>query len=205
MERQWQPGQPAVIREVWAGRIFAARPCTVVADEPQQTVLFVPGHALCAVPVVADGTEPKLPVGTWDLRVTQRASYPILSFAWTATPYAVLMSWHEDGTFWQWYVNLQTPLVRTPLGFDTVDHALDVLIAPDRSSWSWKDEDELDQAVSLGLFTPGDAAWFRYWGERAVEHVLLHLPPFDLDWELWVPDPAWPPPELPAGWDVPPA
>ena len=80
--------------------------------------------------------------------------------------------------------------------------SLDVLIAPDRSSWSWKDEEELEEAVALGMFTHGDAAWFRYWGERAVEHVLLRLPPFDQEWERWVADPAWPLPELPVGWDV---
>jgi predicted RNA-binding protein associated with RNAse of E/G family len=136
--------------------------------------------------------------------VRERAGYPILSFAWAATPYSVLFLWHEDGTPWQWYVNLQAPLERTLLGFDTVDHALDVLIPPDRSSWSWKDEDELVEAVSLGLFSEGDAAWFRYWGERAVEHLLLRLPPFDRDWQLWAPDPSWPLPELPAGWQTPP-
>ena len=99
-------------------------------------------------------------------------------------------------------MNLQTPLARTPVGFDTVDHALDVLVALDRSSWTWKDEDELAEAIGLGLFTEGDAASFRYWGERAVEHLVLRLPPFDMDWEDWQPDPTWPVPELPPRWDV---
>ena len=102
-------------------------------------------------------------------------------------------------------MNLQTPLVRTSVGFDTVEHLLDVTIPPDRSSWSWKDEDELAEAIAHGLFTEEDAAWFRYWGERAVEHVLLREPPFDEDWSAWRPDPAWEEPSLPPDWDLVPA
>jgi hypothetical protein len=54
------------------------------------------------------------------------------------------------------------------------------------------------------MFTPEDVGWFRWWGERAVEHVLLRQPPLDLGWEHWLPDPSWPAPELPAGWDFQP-
>jgi hypothetical protein len=35
-----------------------------------------------------------------------------------------------------------------------------------------------------------------------VEHILLREPPFDEDWSSWRPDPAWPAPELPTGWDL---
>jgi predicted RNA-binding protein associated with RNAse of E/G family len=205
IQRWWQAGETAVIREVWAGRVFEARPCTVVQDGVQQTVLFVPAGVSCAVPVAPDGNQLRLPVGDWDLLIRERGANPVLSFAWPATPYVVLFLWQEDGTPREWYVNLQAPLERTAFGFDTVDHVLDVSIAPDRSTWAWKDEAELDEVLAMGLFTQGDAAWFRYWGERAVEHVLLRLPPFDLEWESWRPDHAWPIPELLPGWDSPPS
>jgi uncharacterized protein len=204
MPERREPGSPAVIREVWAGRVFEARPCTVVEDDTTQTILFVPAGVECGVPVSPDGSSLRLPMGPWELRLRPRGLHPVLSFAWAGTPYSVLHIWNEDGAPLHWYVNLQAPLVRTELGFDTVDHALDLLIAPDRSTWSWKDEDELAEAIAGGLFTPGDEAWFRYWGERAVEHVLLQLPPFDADWSGWTPDPSWPLPSLPAGWESPP-
>ena len=89
-------------------------------------------------------------------------------------------------------------------GFDTVDHALDVVIELDRSSWRWKDEEELAQAVSDGLFTAQEAAHFRAWGLRAVDRVMSKSAPFDHDWEGWRPDPDWPVPELQEGWDVDP-
>ena len=75
---------------------------------------------------------------------------------------------------------------------------MDVRIPPDRSGWSWKDEDELAEAVGRGLFTAEEADWFHFWGERAVEHVLLREPPFDRDWSDWRPDPAWDGADLPS-------
>jgi hypothetical protein len=38
-------------------------------------------------------------------------------------------------------------------------------------------------------------------GERAVRRVLDRAPPFDRDWTAWRPDPSWPVPVLPEGWD----
>jgi hypothetical protein len=78
---------------------------------------------------------------------------------------------------------------------------LDVRVAPDRSEWSWKDEDELAEAVALGIYTNDDARAFRSTGKRALQHVMDAEPPFDQDWSGWRADPAWPLPELRPGWD----
>jgi hypothetical protein len=200
MEGRRFPGDAAVIREVWDGRVFEARPCVVVDDRADKTTLFVPRGTICAVPVDDAGARVRVPSGVWgwSRRPTTSA---VLSFAWPEVPYAVLLIWSPGDPRPRWYVNLQAPLARTTLGFDTTDHVLDVLIPPDRSGWRWKDEQELAEVVSLGLFSPEEAAGFRWWGRRAVEHVLLRQPPFDLEWDGWLPDPAWPIPELPAGWD----
>lgn len=175
----------------------------VVQDEPDQAMFFLPGGARCGLPIGDDGAELRLPDRRWRLEVRPRGPQPILSFAWPETPYSVLL-WTVGDEHQVWYVNLQDPLTRTPLGFDTVDHALDGVIELDRSAWRWKDEDELTQAVRDGLFTPEEAADFRAWGERAVDRVLSREPPFDRDWEDWRPNPTWRHPRLPDGWDVPP-
>ncbi len=190
------------MRERWGASIFEARAAVVMQDEPTQTMLYVPAGVVCAVPVDEAGAELRIPDRPWHLELRERASFGVLSWAWPDTPYAVLFLQESDGAPRGWYVNLQAPLVRTHVGFDTVDHTLDVVIPPDRSSWAWKDEDELADAVARGLFTEQDAAWFRHWGERGVEHVLLGQPPFDRAWDDWRPDPAWGRPELPHGWDV---
>jgi len=197
----WEPGESIVIREVWAGQVFEARPASVVQDLPLQTTLYVAPFVRCGVAIDDAGVELRFPDRPWHLYVRERGDFGVLSFAWPDTPYSVLLLSEPDGSPRGWYVNLQTPLARTSIGFDTVDHLLDVLIPMDRSSWAWKDEDELAEGIALGLFTEDDAVALRYWGERAVEHVLLRLPPFDEPWEDWRPDPSWAP-EFPLGWDV---
>jgi hypothetical protein len=106
--------------------------------------------------------------------------------------------WDTGWTFKGWYVNLQSPLVESPLGFDTTDHALDVTVRPD-GVWQWKDEDDFEEAQRLGVFSPAEAAEVRAEGERVIARLPELIP---TGWEAWRPDPAWSVPELPANWDV---
>jgi uncharacterized protein len=198
MER-WSPGDPIVLREVWRGKVFEARPATVVEDAPEQTTLVIPGGVWCGVPVDEDGAELRLPDRPWRLEIRRRGPVPILSFAWPEAAYSVLR-WPADEGLPVWYVNLQDPLQRTELGFDTTDHALDVIVELD-GTWRWKDEDELEEAADNGLFTADEAAAFRADGNRAVARILDRAPPFDRDWSSWRPDPGWAIPSLPDGWD----
>jgi hypothetical protein len=197
--QRFRPGDPIVLRELWGGRVFEARPMIVVQDDPDQTALFLPAGVECGVPIGEDGSSLRLPDRPWRLEIRPRGTQPILSFAWPDTPYAVLL-WAAEDDRRVWYVNLEEPIQRTPLGFDTVDHALDVVIELDRSSWQWKDEDELAHAVRAGLFSEAEAADFYAWGERAVERILAAEPPFDREWGDWQPDPEWPLPQLHDGW-----
>jgi uncharacterized protein len=200
--RRWEPGEAIALREVWRGAIFEARPATVVEDTAGQVILYVHPGALVAVAIDDDGNELRIPDRPWHLELREVRAFSILSFAWPETPYAILLRRDPDGDVRDWYVNIQEPLRRTPLGFDTVDHALDVLIAQDRTSWSWKDEDELADAVAAGLFTEEDAVDFRAAGERGVRRVVTGEPPFDRDWRTWRPDPRWRTVELPPGWET---
>jgi Protein of unknown function (DUF402) len=199
-ELRFRAGSPIVLREIWRGRVFEARPTIVVQDDPHQTMLYLPGGVRCGVPTGPDGRELRLPDADWRLEIRARGDDPILSFAWPEMPYSVLL-WTAGGGRRVWYVNLQDPLERTPIGFDTVDHALDVLVELDRSSWRWKDEAELDRAVDRGLFSRVDAEEFRRWGERARDRILSAEPPFDRSWSGWRPDPSWSFPQLAPGWD----
>jgi Protein of unknown function (DUF402) len=196
----FEPGEGIVLRELWRGRVFEARPTIVVCDEPEQLMLLLPGGARCAMAIGADGQELRLPDRPWHLEIRTRGDQPILSFAWPDTPYSVLL-WAMADDRRVWYVNLQDPLKRTRLGFDTVDHALDVVVELDGSSWSWKDEEELAEAVRDGLFSAAEAADFHAWGERAVDRILAGEPPFDRGWEDWRPDSVWQASDLREGWD----
>lgn len=107
-----------------------------------------------------------------------------------------------DQVLTMWYVNLEDPWTRTSRGFDSRDHALDVIVRPDRSSWSFKDEDEIEWSLANGLVTANELAEYRAEGERAAERIMRGDPPFDRDWTVWRPDDAWPVPLLPSDWAV---
>jgi hypothetical protein len=124
-------------------------------------------------------------------------SYRVLILVRPGDGFAFELLWRaDDDTFAAWYVNLQEPLRRTALGFDTDDLVLDIWVEPD-GSWEWKDEDELEVAVALGRFTAAQAAEIRSVGERVVAER-----PWPTGWEEWRPDPSWQLPRLPDGWDV---
>jgi hypothetical protein len=55
------------------------------------------------------------------------------------------------GEFLSHYINLQAPLQRSAIGFDSCDHVPDI-VDPD-GAWHWKHEDELIEAVQLGSST----------------------------------------------------
>jgi hypothetical protein len=192
-----RPGDHVVLRELWRGRVWYVRPAIVVADGPDLRMFFVPPGVTALVPVDDDGTPLRLYTDRWSLRPERRGATGVLSFAFPDTAYAVILAYAREGTAPPYYVNLQSPLVPTSIGFDTIEHVLDVVIAPDRSAWRWKDEDELAEAVARGIFDADDAAAFRAWGERAIAHVVDRRPPFDRDWAGWRPDPSWTAPVLP--------
>ncbi len=204
--RRWRPGESVVLREVWHGRLWTVRPALIVRDdEDLQAFVVLPGTHWKA-PVRRNGTPLRLYEDEWRLVDRLWAGHRILSFAWPGVAHAALAFWEQaTDAFEGWYVNLQSPLERTPVGFDYVDHVLDIEITQDRSSWRWKDEDELAEAVARGVFTAEEARRFREEGERAVRRALEQEPPFDEPWEDWRPEPRWLVPTYPPGWDEPPA
>jgi uncharacterized protein len=196
-------GEAVALREVWHGRIWSARPASVVRDDHELAMFHIPSgiHWMC----------PRTPSGPW-LRLKQDEwvldertwDTNVLSFARPGEAHAVLLFFDDDWTARSWYVNLQEPLRRTAVGFDYLDQALDVVVSIDRSSWRWKDEDELAEEVRLGVFTKEQAVGFRAEGELAVRRLLDRDPPYDRDWTTWRPPPSWPAPKLPDGWNATP-
>ena len=71
--------------------------------------------------------------------------------------YSVLLFRNKDNHIRYWYINLEdseNPMHRTLIGFDCTDMILDVIIEPDFQHWHWEDEDELQEAINLGLISP---------------------------------------------------
>lgn len=196
------PGQTAVLRELWDGRIWSARATVVVRDDEDARILFTPSDTTVMVACDEDGRELRIPTDRWVLRPSDRHAHHVLSFAWPSEAYAIIAMWDPSWRFRLWYVNVEDPLHATPIGFDTTECFLDVVIEPDLATWRWKDEDELAEAVSRGLVTRERAAAFREAADRGRRRAMAREHPFDRDWSSWRPDPSWPLPELPPGWNV---
>ena len=59
----------------------------------------------------------------------------------------------------------------------------------------------MEREIADGRLTAAELGRYRAEGERAARRITRREPPFDDDWTAWRPDPAWPVPVLPRGWD----
>jgi predicted RNA-binding protein associated with RNAse of E/G family len=175
---------------VWRGRVWRAQACRLVEETTARVVLWAPAGAATFLPVDRSGRPLRIPCDDWSLEPAASSRDSLC----VAEPNAAHSIWHywTDGRFSHWYVNLEEPLRRSAVGFDTFDHKLDLIVEPD-GTWRWKDEDELEEAARRGIV---DAAAVRAEGER-----VLAAWPFPTGWEEWRPDPAWPSPKLVPGWE----
>jgi hypothetical protein len=178
----------AVWRDVHRGRVWRAQACRVVAETDELLALWIPAGSPAKVP--AGGL--RIPGDAWELEDTAPARDQ-LCVARRGRAHSIYLFWHDGWALSHWYVNFERPLARTPLGVDTFDEKLDLIVRPD-GSYRWKDEDELEAAAAVGLL---DADAVRAEAARVLEEW-----PFPTGWEDWRPQPGWAVPRLPEGWDV---
>jgi hypothetical protein len=198
----WQPGSRVVLRNIWQGWLWFAFPAIVVHDRPDLIALWTPTGTHFKGGLGVDGYPTRLPFpGMRHVDLTVRDG-GLLRLARPGAAHDVWARWSPDGSqFTGWKVNLQEPLRRSRVGFDTCDHLLDLMIEPDLRSWHWKDADELDEAVMLLRFSSAQAAAIRAEGDRVLEDVRRRAWPYADGWEAWSPPADWGIPSLPADWD----
>jgi len=189
--------EAVLLRSVYGEKVRWAFPHRLVSEEDGRLALYL-AHG---TPGASMGRDPDGRYLERWVRGDPPTQHPwrrthVLSLVRPGDAHMLLLFWDEDWRFLCWYVNLQAPLRRTTLGYDTTDWALDVVVDPD-GTWSWKDEEDFGEAQALGVFDPDEAAGVRAEGERVIA-----ARPWPTGWEQWRPDPAWPLPELARGWDV---
>ena len=180
----------AVWRDVHRGRIWRAQACRIVEETPELVALWMPRAAPARLPVDASGARLRIPCDEWELEET-RYDDDALCLHRPGRAHSIYLLYRGPRVR-AWYVNFERPLRRRPVGWDTFDEKLDLLVFPS-GGYEWKDEDELEEAAALGLL---DAE-----AVRAEARRVLREWPFPTGWEDWRPDPAWPVPQLPHGWD----
>jgi len=100
-----------------------------------------------------------------------------------------------------WYINLQEPIQRTSIGFDTMDNMLDVVVSPDMSEWKWKDDDEFIEAEKTGFYSHKKAREIWAEGKKAVKLLTSKRRSFYKEWKKWQAKPEWELPKLSPLWD----
>ena len=172
--------------------------CTVVVvvdDSPDLLVTYLPKGAPFSFPRSADGRpHPWLGKERWQ-------GHGVLMLQRPAESYAVWHFWEgRERSFAGWYLNLQRPFRRTPIGYDTQDLELDVWI-PTAGPWSFKDEDELEERRADGRFTATEVVEIRSIGSEIGAMLDREERWWDESWARFEPDASWQAPSFPAGWD----
>jgi hypothetical protein len=188
------------MRQVWRGRPWAAIPQVVVSDDLGLLVTYLPegapfGFADGEFP---GGVHPWAERGRWQGHGTLLLRRP-------GDRYSVWAFWQGDERrFWGWYVNLEERYRRSAIGFDTLDHELD-LWSEDGVTWQLKDEEGVQECVDQGRFDEQEAE--RIWEDAAAFQAEYERngPWWDLMWADWAPPADLAIPSLPTGWELVPA
>jgi Protein of unknown function (DUF402) len=177
-----RPGDVVEVRSVYRGRVRWAFSHEVIADDGELLVLYLaPGAEGVHIEKDADGKYLERWVRGDDPHPHVWEDHHVLSLTRRGDAHSLWLFWDEEWTFGGWYIQLWKPIVETASGIDTMDHALDVVVNTD-GSWEWKDEDDFEEAQTLGVFAPEEAAAVRAEGERVIA-----ARPWPTGWEDWRP------------------
>jgi predicted RNA-binding protein associated with RNAse of E/G family len=194
-------GENAILRGV-GKKVLWAFPTTVVQDSSELIVLYMPAGVLGKN--VRQKPTPKEYLDEDKINIVdcQWNRTDVLFLIVPGDSFSTYVMW-DTGTknLDCWYVNLQEPIRRTKIGFDTMDHALDVVIHPDMSSWEWKDDDEFQEAQKVGYFSAEKAREIWSEGERAVKLITSERRSMYEKWATWQANPEWGIPKLSPLWD----
>ena len=193
----WSEGEIIVRREVWRGSPWMAVSVIVVADEPELLATYLPEGAPFVFPSDDHGLGPH----PWQGR-PEWQGHGVLMLQRPGERYAVWHFWDGDEReFAGWYVNLQEPFRRTPIGYDTHDLELDVWM-PAAGGWSFKDDELLDVRVQEGRFTADEAVEIRTLGAEIGAMLDRGEQWWDPSWSRWEPDRGWAVPAPGDGWET---
>ncbi|MEM8863204.1 MAG: DUF402 domain-containing protein [Chloroflexota bacterium] len=190
----WLPDQTIVLRNIAKsdGSVTTAIPAVVLQDDGR-----------CLATLIAKGTPF---MNNWVIPADQRvesveniipsAQRSYKDLIWRnhtirlylhGFGFSIWLNFDADNNFESWYGNLEAPFVKTPIGIDTRDYALDIVGRPDWS-WDWKDRPEFDKRLELGVDSAEHQAWVLAQGQEFIRRFEARAWPFDQGWENWQPE-----------------
>jgi len=178
-DQVFQPGEIVRRREVLHGQLWMDHPVTVVEDRGDEfAVILEPGSRFRFVDH-PQGRHPWAGQSSW--RGPQ-----VLQLYRLGLWYSVWM-FFDAGSFRNWYINFEAPVVRREEGFDTDDYGLDLVVAPGRDP-VWKDVDHLDPMVRNGRLDAPKVLGLLS-AARDVAELVRTDDRWWARWDPWTPDP----------------
>lgn len=196
-----EPGSQAVLRGV-GKRVFWAYPTIVVQDTADLIALYMPAGVLGKDVVLKPTPREYLSPERINIVSTKWERTDVLYLIVPNDAFSIyLMRNTHNKDMTCWYINLQEPIRRTSMGYDTMDHMIDIVVSPNMVRWKWKDVEEFATAEKAGVFTKEKACAIRSEGERAVQLLMNDRRSMYETWIDWHPNPRWEIPRLPYHWD----
>ena len=194
-------GETATLRGV-GKKVFWAYPTIVVEDTSDLIVLYMPAGVLGKDTDHKPTPDELLTPMKINIADCQWYRTDVLFLIVPEDSFSTYIMW-DTGTknLDCWYINLQEPIRRTKIGFDTMDNMLDIVVSPDLGEWKWKDEDEFSEAQKVGFYSAENAREIWAEGERAVGLLTSERRFLYKSWEKWQANPEWDMPKLSPLWD----
>ncbi|MFI6730220.1 DUF402 domain-containing protein [Streptomyces sp. R-74717] len=206
--RVFDVGETVVRQDMYRGRVWSEQALRVLEDTgtalvtactPGAEALWPSLHAKArADRSVRTEAFDAMATGEWELTPGRWQETELLLWKPPAAWFSINAFFTGDGLR-NWYVNFEHPMTRTDDGFDTFDLTVDLVIDPDLSTWTWKDEDEYAHVRRLGIVTDSEHQAVELARAQVLAMLEERAGPFaDADrWAAWGWDAAWPPPNLP--------
>nr|5ZDM_A Chain A, FomD [Streptomyces fradiae]5ZDN_A Chain A, FomD [Streptomyces fradiae] len=175
-------------RDELDGRPWISYPVRVVADTPELVAVHL-SHGTR----LTFGDDPfSWGPHPWQLFGDRWQSAGILQLHRPGRGHSVWVLRDADtGAFREWYVNVEAPWRRTPTGFSTLDHEIDLVVPADSRTFRWKDVEKFEERARIGHFSPEEATAIRAEAADVAREIAAGEQWWDTRWSRWEPPAGW--------------
>lgn len=204
----WNVGDNVLLRGMYENQPVYIQSLRVVKDTPEETALLIWPGAECVAPSAYIRHGHAWNQVRW--QETLGNTLQLEKYLWHTNRFLILLEpqkFYSTICIWEaasnrfvcYYINFQLPFRRTPLGFDTLDLDLDIVV-DDTRNWIWKDEEEYRAGVCSGAIRPEWVAGIEHAQNEVLARIEKRLYPLDDSWLNWQPAPTLSTPYLPENW-----